>query len=128
MHNPDMSMKLEAGRRLAARHSMLPRRCFVVGSPIRRHRPTCLQEPIEMVIRPAFASFCTTSERDTFDAAVVEECSELLNFTAFVAEDQEFGEFDGAGTRRGLGVHESIFGPYATDAALDVCALIPTCP
>jgi hypothetical protein len=81
-----------------------------------------------MVIRPALARFCTTGEHDAFDAAVVEECSKLLDFAAFVAEDEEFGEFDGAGTGCGLGVHESIFGPYATDAAFDVCALIPTRP
>jgi hypothetical protein len=81
-----------------------------------------------MVIRRAFARFCTTGERDAFDTVVVEECSELLDFAAFVAEDEEFGEFDGAGTSCGLGAHESIFGPYATDAALDVCVLIPACP
>jgi hypothetical protein len=81
-----------------------------------------------MVIRPAFARFCTTGERDAFDAAVVKECSKLLDFAVFVAEDEEFGEFDGAGTGCSLGVYESIFGPYATNAALDVCVLIPTCP
>lgn len=81
-----------------------------------------------MVIQPAFACFCTTGERNAFDATVVEECSKLLDFAAFVVEDEEFGEFDGAGTGCGLGVCESIFGPYATDAALDVCVLIPTRP
>jgi hypothetical protein len=52
----------------------------------------------------------------------------LLDFAAFAAEDEVFGEFDVAGTSCGLGAHESIFGPYTTDAALDVCVLIPACP
>jgi hypothetical protein len=55
-----------------------------------------------MVIRPSFACFCATGKRDALDTAAVEKCSELLDFTAFVAEDEKFGEFDGAGTGCGL--------------------------
>ncbi|KAG2049677.1 hypothetical protein BDR06DRAFT_975032 [Suillus hirtellus] len=73
----------------------------------RRDRP---QEPVEMVIRLSFARFCITGEHDAFDPATVEECGQLPDFAAFVAEDEELGEFDGAGTSCGLGVHEGIFG------------------
>jgi hypothetical protein len=127
-HMLDHRRKIQPAGKKRRRNKHMRRLSRITHTRTRRHRPTRLQKPIEMVIRPAFARFCTTSERDAFDTAVVEECSELLHFAAFIAEDEEFGEFDGAGTGCSLGMHESIFCPYATDAALNVCVLIPACP
>src|SRR5437879_4658494 len=101
------------------------RLCRVRRARTRWRSPLRLEEPVEVVVRAPFARICATCERDAFDAAPVEEGSELLDFAALVAEDEDLGELDGPRTCCALCMHQCVFCPDATDAALDVRALVP---
>lgn len=81
-----------------------------------------------MVVRTSLTRVGAASKRDASDAASIEEGSELLDFAAFVAEDEDLGEPDGARACCALCMHEGVFCPHATDTVFDVRTFIPASP